>query len=79
MAHVAGLKHLSIDSRVLGFTLAIALLSGILAGLAPALRFSRSELSDMLKENTRSASSSAGAGRLRSLLVVSELLWLWCF
>jgi len=73
MAHVAGLKHLSIDSRVLGFTLTIALLSGILAGLAPALRFSRSELGDMLKENTRSASSSAGAGRLRSLLVVSEI------
>ena len=73
MAHVAGLKHLSIDSRVLGFTLTIAVLSGILAGLAPALRFSRSELGDMLKENTRSASASAGAGRLRSLLVVSEI------
>ena len=73
MEHVAGLKHMEIDSRVLWFTLTIALLSGILAGLAPALRFSRSELSDILKENTRSASSSSSAGRLRTLLVVSEV------
>jgi putative ABC transport system permease protein len=73
MEHVAGLKHLEIDSRVLWFTLAIAVLSGILAGLAPALRFSRSELSDILKENTRSVSSSSGTGRLRSLLVISEV------
>ncbi len=73
MEHVAGLKHLEIDSRVLWFTLAIAVLSGILAGLAPALRFSRSELSDILKENTRSVSSSSGTGRLRSLLVVSQV------
>jgi len=73
VAHVPGLKHLEIDSRVLWFTLAVALVTGILAGLAPALRFSRSELGDALKENTRSASASAGAGRLRALLVVSEI------
>ena len=73
MDHAPGLKHLEIDSRVLWFTLVIALLSGIAAGLAPALRFSRAELSDILKENARSTSSSSGAGRLRSLLVVSEV------
>ena len=73
VAHVPGLKHLEIDSRVLFFTLVVALLTGILAGLAPALRFSRSELGDALKENTRSASASTGAGRLRALLVVSEI------
>ncbi|PYX34174.1 MAG: hypothetical protein DMG80_03155, partial [Acidobacteria bacterium] len=73
VAHVAGLKHFEIDSRVLLFTLSIAVLSGILAGLAPAIRFSRSELSDTLKENARSVSSSSGTGRLRSLLIVSEV------
>ena len=73
VAHVPGLKHLQLDSRVLFFTLAVALLTGILAGLAPALRFSRSELSDALKENTRSASASTPAGRLRKLLVVSQI------
>ena len=73
VAHVPGLAHLDVDSHVLWFTLAVAVLAGVLAGLAPALRFSRSELGDALKENTRSASASAGAGRLRSLLVVSEI------
>ena len=73
VAHVPGLKHLEVDSHVLWFTLAIALLTGILAGLAPALRFSRSELGDALKENSRSTSASPAAGRLRSLLVVSEI------
>jgi len=37
------------------------------------LRFSRSELGDALKENTRSASSSKAVGRLRSVLVTSEI------
>ena len=73
VAHVPGLKHLETDWRVLSFTLAVALLTGILAGLAPALRFSRSELGDALKENTRGASSSKAAGRLRSVLVTSEI------
>jgi putative ABC transport system permease protein len=73
LAHVPGLKNLEVDSRVLWFTLAIALLTGILAGLAPALRFSRAELSDALKENTRAASASPAAGRLRALLVTSEI------
>ena len=73
VAHVPGLKHLQVDSQVLWLTLAVALLTGIMAGLAPALRFSRSQLSDALKENTRSASASPAAGRLRTLLVVSEI------
>jgi putative ABC transport system permease protein len=73
VVHVPGLKHLEVDSHVLWFTLAVALLTGILAGLAPALRFSRSELGNALKENTRSASASPAAGRLRTLLVVSEI------
>ena len=73
LSHVPGLKHVDVDLRVLGFTALVALLSGILAGLAPALRFSRWELGDALKENTRAASASAAAGGLRALLVASEV------
>jgi predicted permease len=73
LAHVPGLKNLEVESRVLWFTLGVALVSGILAGLAPALRFSGSELGDALKENTRAASASPAAGRLRALLVTSEI------
>ena len=72
MAHVPGLKHVAVDSRVLLFTLAIALCSGILAGLAPAFRFSGSDLNDALKESTRSATSGHSAGRLRGVLVILE-------
>ncbi len=72
MAHVPGLEHVAVDSRVLLFTLAIALCSGILAGLAPALRFSGSDLNDALKESTRSSTVGHSAGRLRGVLVTLE-------
>jgi predicted permease len=72
MAHVPGLKHVAIDFRVLLFTLAVALCSGILAGLAPAFRFSGSDLNDALKESTRSSTAGHSAGRLRGVLVVFE-------
>jgi putative ABC transport system permease protein len=72
MAHVPGLKHVAVDFRVLSFTLAIALCSGILAGLAPAFRFSGSDLNDALKESTRSATAGHSAGRLRGVLVIFE-------
>jgi putative ABC transport system permease protein len=73
LAHVPGLKHVELNSQVLWSTLAVALGSGVLSGLAPALRASRSELSDVLKDSTRSASSGYATGRLRSLLVISEI------
>ena len=71
--HVPGLRHIDIDIRVLGFTIVMALLSGVLSGLAPALQFSRAEVGETLKENARGTSSGAAAGRLRALLVTSEM------
>jgi putative ABC transport system permease protein len=71
--HVPGLKHIDFDMRVLGFTIGAALLSGILSGLAPALQFSRSEVGETLKENARGTSSSGATGRLRAVLVTSEV------
>ena len=49
------------DTRVLGFTLAVALLTGILFGLAPALRATRLDLTTSLKEKA----ASGGSGRSR--------------
>ena len=54
--HVAGLKHLQLDLRVFVFTVLLAVLTGILAGLAPAWHFSRPNVNDTLKEGARGGS-----------------------
>jgi predicted permease len=72
LAHVPGLRHVAIDFRVLLFTITVALCSGVLAGLAPAFRFSRPDLNDALKESTRSSTAGESAGRLRGVLVIFE-------
>jgi putative ABC transport system permease protein len=72
VAHVPGLKDVAIDFRVLLFTITVALGSGILAGLAPAFRFSKPNLNNALKKSTRSSTASQSAGRLRGVLVIFE-------
>ncbi|HXX22865.1 MAG TPA: ABC transporter permease [Terriglobia bacterium] len=59
------------DGVVLGFTLAISMLTGILFGLAPALGLGRVNLSDSLKYGARQTTS--GRELLRTSLVVSEM------
>ena len=65
------LQEASVDAPVLGFTLAISLLTGLLFGLAPALQASRPSLTEGLKEGDRG--SSGRRQRLRSVLVVGEV------
>ena len=65
------LRHTSIDARVLAFALAISIGSSLLFGLVPALRASRVDLNDVLKEGARGA--SGGRRRGRSLLLVAEV------
>lgn len=61
-----------IDSTVLAFTFATSLLTGLLFGVLPALRTVKLNLSDSLKEGSRSGGESALKNRTRSLLVVFE-------
>ena len=62
-----------LDVSVLGFNLMISLLTGVVFGLAPALRSSRLDLTESLKGEGGSAPSGARGGRLRNLLVISEI------
>ena len=63
--------NFGIDLRVLGFTAAITLLTGLVFGTVPALQSSRVDLNDNLKEGGRG--NSGMRNRARSLLVVAEI------
>lgn len=62
-----------IDRNVLLFTLALSVGTGVVFGLAPALRAGRSDLTNALRDGGRGASGSAAQGRMRGALVVGEL------
>ena len=71
---LVSLQGVGLNLTVLGWTLAVSLLTGIIFGLAPALHVSRLNLNDSLKEGGKSESAQAGGSRrLRSALVVSEI------
>ncbi len=74
-AYFAGQLRLTIeinlDGWVLAFTLAISVVAGILAGFLPALRFTQTNLNDMLKQGLGRTDADSG-GHL-SALVVSEV------
>ncbi len=62
-----------VDWRVLAFTLGIALLTGILFGLFPAIGASRPNLNTTLKEASNRSGSGFRQSKARSLLVISEV------
>lgn len=70
---VAGWKTISLDANAFLFTLAIALFSGILSGIAPALLTSHAKVSETLKESGRGSSAGRARHLLRNALVVAEI------
>src|SRR5262249_52421236 len=65
--------EISLDPQVLGFTALIALIAGILAGLLPAVRFTRGDVNQALKQGQSRGSSDGTGTKTRGLLVVSEV------
>ena len=65
--------HVGIDWRVLGFTLGVSVITGLIFGLAPAHHSTKSELVESLKDGGRGTSEGARRNGVRNLLVVSEL------
>jgi putative ABC transport system permease protein len=63
----------TVDGRLLAFTLAVSLATGVLFGLAPAWGAAQTDLNETLKENARSATASRTRHRMRTALVVTEV------
>jgi putative ABC transport system permease protein len=66
-------KEIALDARVLGFTAAVAVLTGILFGLAPAIHMAKTDLYSALREGSRGNALGFRRNRLRSVLVVGEV------
>jgi putative ABC transport system permease protein len=66
-------SEIQLDFRVLAFTFLVSLATGLLFGLAPALRASRVNLGPSLNATSRGAGTAADATRVRSALVMCQL------
>ncbi len=75
--NIPRLDEIGMNFRVLAFTFAISIFTGIVFGLAPALRGSRVDLNSALKAGGRSSRSGGGLSvkhdKLRGALVIAEL------
>jgi len=66
------INEIGLDWPVVGFAFGLALLTGVLCGLAPAFAAIRTNVNDTLKEGGRTG-SAGGHARLRSALVITEI------
>jgi predicted permease len=67
------LASVRIDGAALAFTMTVALVAGIVFGLAPAFQARSAALHDSLRDATRGSTEGRGRQRVRSALVVSEI------
>jgi predicted permease len=72
-SNVPRLNEVLIDWVVLAFALLISILTGLVFGLAPALHSAKVALSSAIREGGRGSGYSTKTGRLRDVLIVSEL------
>jgi len=70
---ITGATHLALDARVVLFTVGVAVASGLLFGLAPALRAAAGDLQQALREGGRGGSAGRGTMRTTGMLVAVEV------
>src|SRR3989475_5790666 len=71
--YAQNLADLRIDPAVFGFAFAIAILTGLIFGIVPALRSSRTSVSEVLKEETRTAGRTRGRLNLANALLAGQV------
>jgi putative ABC transport system permease protein len=71
--NISQAREISIDFRVLGFTLLVSIATGVIFGLAPAIQAARFNQIETLKEGGRDAATGSSGKRLRSVLVTAEV------
>ena len=71
--YVPGRLMISLDGRVLFFSLIVSIATGLVFGLAPAWQASRVDLETGLKDSILAARGGARSGRARRVLIVAEL------
>ena len=72
-ASIPQVGKVGLDGHVLAFTAVVALLAGILFGLAPAMQTSKLDLRSALSDASRGSTGGVGRNYVRSILVVSEV------
>src|SRR5204862_4028452 len=72
-ASISQVQTITIDARVLIFTAFVAIVTGIVFGLAPALQASHLNLNDTLKESGREKGGDSKGNRSRGVLVIGEV------
>lgn len=67
------LDEISLDWQVVAFAIVLAVITGLVCGLAPAFAALRTSVNETLKEGGRTGTPGGGHARLRSALVIGEI------
>lgn len=71
--YVAGWSHISLNGRALSFSLALAVVAGVVSGFMPALDALRVNLTEQLKAGSRSTTGSGHSRGLRNIFAATQI------